>query len=285
MKRRTFLTQGTIGLASVGLLAHLPSRLLAAMPGINIPIGFQSYVLREDIGKDLTGTLNKMAGMGYQYVEMCSPSGYMGPFAPLAKYSGSELKKMIADTGMQCTSSHFTFNELKNNLDERIEFSQQLGLKHIVLSSGLDAPTLDGVKANCELLNQIGEKVNAAGMVAGFHNHDAEFKHELDGRLVYDILLDELDPDLVKMQFQTQVITMGYKASTYFNKYPGRYISAHLQDYSKKDKSKEIALGQGISDWNDFFAAAGKGGVEVVYVEMESNPATLKDSVAYLKTL
>lgn len=285
MKRRSFLSQGTLGLASVGLLAHLPSHLLAAAPMINMPIGFQSYVLREDIGKDLSGTLNKMAGMGYQYVEMCSPKGYMGPFEPLAKYSGAELKKMIADTGMQCTSSHFTFNELKNNLDERIAFAQELGLKHVVLSSGLDAPTLDEVKANCELLNKIGEKVKSEGMIAGFHNHDAEFKREFDGRLVYDILLDELDPDLVKMQFQTQVITMGYKASTYFNKYPGRYISAHLQDYSKADKSEEIALGAGISDWNDFFSAAKKGGVEVVYVEMESNPATLKDSITYLESL
>ncbi len=102
---------------------------------------------------------------------------------------------------------------------------------------------------------------------------------------MYDILLEELDPNLVKMQYQTQVITMGIKGSTYFNKYPGRFISAHLQDYDKNDTSKEIALGQGISDWKDFFKAAEKGGLQIVYVEMESNPGTLADSVTYLKNL
>ncbi len=284
MNRRDFVTRTASGFTAAGLFSLFPFDT-HAVPRINMPIGFQSYVLREDIGNDLTGTLNRMVSMGYEHVEMCSPKGYMGPFAPLAKYSGKELKKMISDTGMKCISSHFTFDELKNNLDERIEFAKELGLKHMVLSYGLHAPTLDEVKANCATLNSIGEKVKKAGMVAGFHNHDAEFKQEFDGRLVYDIILDELDPDLVKMQFQTQVITMGYKGADYFKKYPGRFISAHLQDYSPADKSQEIALGQGISDWKEFFAAAKKGGVELVYVEMESNPATLKASAEYLKNL
>ncbi len=281
MKRRKFITQTTAGLTAVGMLSHIPHSLFGSMK-IPMPIGFQSYVLREDIGKDITATLNKMSGMGYEYVEMCSPSGYKGPFEPLVKYSGSELKTLIEDTGMKCTSSHFTFPELKNNLDERIEFSKALGLNDMVLSYGLHADTIDEVKANCALLNEIGEKVKSAGMTAGFHNHDQEFKIKFDGRPAYDIILEELDPDLVKMQFQTQVITLGYKASDYFKKYPGRFISAHLQDYSKSDNSKEIALGNGIADWPDFFEAAGTGGIKVVYVEMESNPATLRDSAKYL---
>lgn len=286
MKRREFIAQGSAGLATLGLFSGIPARLMAfSPPRISMPIGFQSYVLREDIGKDLTGTLNNMAAMGYEYVEMCSPSGYMGPFAPLAKYSGSELKSMIEDTGMKCTSSHFTFPELKNNLDDRIEFSQQLGLEHVVLSSGLHAESLDQVKENCAKLNEIGEKVKAAGMVAAFHNHDAEFKQKFNGKPEYDYILEELDPDLVKMQFQTQVIVMGYKASDYFKKYPGRFISAHLQDYATDDLSKEVVLGKGIADWKDFFKAARIGGVEVAYVEMESDPATLKGSVDYLSKL
>ena len=283
MKRRDFLSQSMAGVSAMAALSAIPSSLFAGPARISLPIGFQSYVLREDIGKDLPGTLNKMAAMGYEYVEMCSPSGYMGPFAPLAKYSGSELKSMIEDTGMKCSSSHFTFNELRNNLDERIEFSRELGLQHIVLSYGLHGDTLDAVKKNCADLNVIAEKITSAGMVAGFHNHDAEFKQSFGGRLTYDIILDELDPDLVKLQFQTQVITLGYKASDYFKKYPGRFISAHLQDYTKEEPHKETVLGSGIADWADFFAAAPTGGLKAVYVEMESDPATLKGSAEYLK--
>jgi sugar phosphate isomerase/epimerase len=287
MQRRKFLTKSSLGLASAGLLPLVPGRIFASEPKklVTMPVGFQSYVLRKEIGQDITGTLREMAALGYQYVEMCSPSGYMGPFEPLAKYSGKELKTIISDTGMACNSSHFTLKEMQTNLEERIDFANEMGLKHFVCSGGLDAPTLDEVKGRCAEMNVMGEQIKQGGLTAAFHNHDVEFKHRIDGRYVYDILLEELDPDLVKMQYQTQPITMGVQGSTYFNKYPGRFISAHLQDYDKNDTSKEIALGQGIADWKDFFSAAPKGGLELVYVEMESNPGTLAESVTFLKNL
>ncbi|RKN78122.1 sugar phosphate isomerase/epimerase family protein [Ulvibacterium marinum] len=287
MKRRQFLTKSGMGMASMAVMSQIPhaSYALGTTNIVKQPIGFQSYVLREAIGKDITKTLSEMVGFGYEHVEMCSPSGYKGPFEPLAKYSGTELKKIISDTGIQCHSSHFTFREMRTNLEERIDFANQLGLKHFVCSGGLDAPTLDEVKQKCDELNEMGRKIKAGGLVTGYHNHNVEFEHEFNGRPEYDILLEELDSDLVKMQFQTAVITLGYKAATYFEKYPGRFISAHLQDYSPSDTTKEIVLGQGITDWKEFFEASKKGGLEVVYVEMESNPGTLEGSVAYLKNL
>lgn len=281
------MTKGTMTMVSVGILSHIPTTVFAATKSkmVNMPIGFQSYVLREDIGKDLTGTLNKMAGMGYEYVEMCSPKGYMGPFEPLAKHSGKELMQLITDTGMQCKSSHFTWDEMNENLDERMEFANEMGLEHFVASAGLHSETLDELKEKCAKLNSMGEKIKNAGMIAGFHNHIAEFETKFDDKYEYDLILELLDPEVVKMQYQTQPITMGIKGSTYFNKFPGRFISTHMQDYNPNDTTKEIALGKGIADWKDFFAAAKKGGVQVAYVEMESNPGTLKDSIAYLKNL
>ncbi|WP_273567670.1 sugar phosphate isomerase/epimerase family protein [Maribacter halichondriae] len=288
MKRRQFLTKSALGATSFGLLSPYGNALFAntlAAGMVTQPIGFQSYVLREEIGKDITGTLKKMAGMGYEYVEMCSPSGYKGPFEPLVKYSGTELKKIIEDCGMKCNSSHLTWNEMNENLEERIDWANQMGLEHFVASGGLHSETLDELKEKCAKLNTIGEKVKKAGMVAAFHNHDIEFKTKFDDKLEYDIILEELDPNLVKMQFQTQVIVLGYKGSDYFKKFPGRFISTHMQDYDAMENPKEIALGSGISDWKDFFAAADTGGLQVVYVEMESNPGTLKGSIDYLKSL
>jgi sugar phosphate isomerase/epimerase len=126
----------------------------------------------------------------------------------------------------------------------------------------------------------IAEKINAAGMTAGYHNHDIEFA-VLDGQLIYDALMNEFDPKLVKMQFQTEVINLGYKASTYFNKYPGRFISSHLSDWTS-DK-KQVPVGQGVIDWKEYFAAAKTGGVEYFYVEMAMD--TFKDSALYLRGL
>ena len=83
------------------------------------------------------------------------------------------------------------------------------------------------------------------------------------------------------MQFQTEVINLGFKAATYFKKYPGRFISAHLSDWTA-DK-KQAPIGQGIIDWKEFFSAAKTGGVENFFVEMDFN--TFRDSAAYIKGL
>ncbi len=117
-------------------------------------------------------------------------------------------------------------------------------------------------------------------MQTGFHNHEFEF-HMLDNQLIYDALMSRFDPQLVKMQFQTEVINLGYKASTYFNKYPGRFISSHLSDWTA-DK-KEVPIGQGIIDWKEFFIAAKTGGVQNYFVEMKLD--NLKDSAAYIHQL
>ena len=117
-------------------------------------------------------------------------------------------------------------------------------------------------------------------MQAGFHNHSFEFVM-LDGKLIYDALMSRLDPHLVKMQFQTEVINLGYKASTYFNKYPGRFISAHLSDWTA-DK-KQVPVGQGVIDWKEFFAAAKVTGIKDFFVEM--NLDKFKDSAVYIRQL
>jgi sugar phosphate isomerase/epimerase len=81
------------------------------------------------------------------------------------------------------------------------------------------------------------------------------------------------------MQFQVAVVDIGYKAADYFRKHPGRFISAHLADYSA-DQKKQVPIGQGIVDWADLFKAAKKGGVKNFYVEMDPN--TFKPSAEYL---
>ena len=138
----------------------------------------------------------------------------------------------------------------------------------------------DWLKAADEL-NKIGEKSKKAVIQMGFHNHHMEFA-KIDDTLIYDALMKELDPDYVKMQFQVAVISMGYKAATYFNKSPGRFISAHLADWSASEK-KEVPVGQGIFDWKEFFSSIETAGVKNIFVEM--GMATFKDSATYLHSL
>ncbi|MBX7127092.1 MAG: sugar phosphate isomerase/epimerase [Cyclobacteriaceae bacterium] len=287
MNRRSFITGAATTLATSSLIAPLASRLFAnpAPKGIALPIGFQSYVYRDSICQKPHETMSTLAGYGYKNVEWCSPKGYQGPFTPLVKYSGKELKKITNDAGLDTFSCHFTWNEIMDDesLKERIDFAQQLGLKHMVCSGGLEGKTVDEVKKRCGQMNHFGEMVKKGGMIAGYHNHNGEFDHKLDGRPEYDIMLENLDPSVVKMQFQVAAITSGYKAQDYFRKFPGRFISAHLQDYSPSNHQKEVIMGTGIVDWPDFFAAAKTGGLSYVFVEMESDPTVMEGCAKYLQ--
>lgn len=279
--RRNFLKKSSLVIGSTSLLT---------IPGFGIPssetkkvksFGFQIWTIRQKLLEDFAGTLKMMSDLGYSEIEMCSPLGY--GFKSLNEMTGTEMRSIIEDNGLKCTSSHFTSGELRESLDNRIEWAQQMGIKQIVLSHPGIAKdsSVDDYKKAADWLNQIAVKINAAGIIAGYHNHHQEFEKRED-TLIYDVLLDVLDPELVKMQFQVAVVNIGYQAADYFRRYPGRFISAHLADWSQ-EKDSSVPIGQGVVDWKDFFKAAKTGGVKNFFVEMA--PETFKESAEYLSKL
>lgn len=282
--RRSFLKTSTAGIGGVLLFSQMPKVLLAKASMLNIPIGFQTWTVRESLAKNFDGTLKMMADQGYRLTEMCSPKGYVNAgFGSLVAVKPTELRKRIENAGLHCPSCHFGFNEFSDeNLADRIDFAQQLGLEHMVCSSfGLpNTASLDDYLAAADRLNKAAEKIKTAGLQAGFHNHSTEFA-KLNDQLIYEALLSRFDPNLVKLQFQTEVINLGFKASDYFTRYPGRFISAHLSDWTA-DK-KQVPVGQGVIDWKEFFTAAKTGGVKNFFVEME--PDTFRDSAVYIRSL
>ena len=284
MNRRQFFRNSAMGIGAAMIASQFPLNLEAATKALKKPLGFQIWTIKDQLIKDFAGTLKIMANQGYQSVEMCSPPGYISSgFGPLVSMKGSEMKKIVDDAGLVLESTHYGMGELRENLNERIDFALESGQKQMIASSfwlPKDATMSDWKKAADEL-NEIGAKTKKAGIQTGFHNHHTEFE-KIDGVLIYDELLKQFDPDLVKMQFQVAVINIGYKAATYFNKYPGRFISAHLADWSASTE-KQVPVGQGIVDWKELFEAAEKCGVKNYFVEM--NPETFKESADYIHKL
>lgn len=279
-KRRDFIRVSGVALGSAALLGPVPFGLTGCTSAPK-SFGFQTWTIREQLVADFAGTLKKMAEMGYKELEMCSPLGYIDAgFGPLNKYSGTELRKMIEDQGLVCSSAHYNFGELRESLENRIEWATQLGMKQMILSSFWlpDGASVDDYRKACDELNTLGEKTMAAGIQMGYHNHHMEFEKRGD-ELIYDEMLKVLDPDLVKMQFQVAVVNIGYKAADYFRRYPGRFISAHLSDYAE-DLKEQVPVGQGVVDWDELFEAAKVGGVKNFFVEM--NPDTFKASAEFL---
>ncbi|MCU1293811.1 MAG: sugar phosphate isomerase/epimerase [Bryobacterales bacterium] len=277
--RRNFLINTT---AAASAIAASDS-LLRANP-LGMPIGCQTYPVRESIARDFPGTIKELSAAGFQTIELCSPVGYAdGGFAPVGKYKGAELKRMLGDLGVSCISSHFSIQELRKDAPGRIAWAKEVGLTQMMVPSldGPKNPTMDDVKRAADEYNKIAEQAAAAGIQQGLHNEDFELSM-VNGKRTYDILFELLDPKLVQFQFQVSTIAEGYDAAQYFDKYPGRFISMHVQGWSAKTR-KIVAVGEGTLDWHKIFSAAKTGGIKNYFVEMDLD--LMRRSVPYLHAL
>lgn len=282
ISRREFFRTTAADVAIAALLAARGVELRANPLGM--PIGCQTWPVRKMIANDFVGTLKQLAGAGFQRIELCSPVGYAeSGFAGIAKYRGPELRRTLGDLGLACESAHFGMEELRENLPGRIAWATDVGLTQMIVPTldGPRNPTLDDVKRAAEEYNRMAEQSARAGIQQGLHNEGFETSM-VDGKRTYDLLLDLLDPKLVKFQFQLSTIRQGFDAAEYFMKYPGRFVSMHLQDWSPEER-QTTAVGQGTLDWKKIFTAAKTGGVKNYFVELGLEQ--MKASAAYLRHL
>lgn len=285
MTRREFLkTTGKQAAAATLLSAGAAGALELRASPLGLPLGCQTWPVREMIAKDFPGTLQQLAAAGFQNIELCSPAGYADyGFGGLAKYTPAELKKILSDAGITCISSHFGLDELRKDQPGRIAWAKEIGLTQMLVAtlSGPKNPTLDDVKRAADEYNKMGELAAKSGIQQGLHNEDFECS-TVNGKRTYDVLFELLDPKLIKFQFQVSTIGQGFDAAEYFTKYPGRFISMHVQGWSAQTK-KIMPVGQDTLDWKKIFTAAKTGGVKNYFVEM--NLDFMKASVPYLRAL
>jgi sugar phosphate isomerase/epimerase len=311
--RRTFLQSTTLALAAASM-----ARLHASPYGW--PIGFQIFPLRMDIDKDFPGTMKLVADAGFQTIELLSPwyNKHNFGLADMEKYSGAEIQKILGDLGLKAVGAHVDMTECRGEeLPKIIEWAKARGLNQICVPS-LDGPrdgTLDDVKRLSEEYNHAGEMSAKAGLKQGLHTEGFELA-TIAGKRVFDHMLDGLiDPKYVRFQFQISTISQGLDPVAYFTKYPGRFLSMHLQDVDltpatgsgpapstgsgrapqpppapaagrgrgRGRGNPQKPIGQGSVDWKAVFTAAKIGGVENYFVEQSLELA--KQGVPFLKAL
>jgi len=300
ISRREFFRKAGTDAAAASLFAATATMTTLNATPLGLPIGSQTYPHRALI-KDgnFAGLAKILADIGVQAVEMCSPFGYE-EFASVA--DGKQVKKMLADHGLTCDSGHFSMKELREAQAKSIAWAHDVGITQMVtatLGAG-NTPTMEDVKKAADEYNGIAAVAAKAGIQQGLHNEGFELS-EVDGRRTYDILLELLDPALVKFQFQMSTISRGFIAHEYFTKYPGRFNSMHLQDVdlnatpttppapaapsagAARGRGLQTAIGKGSIDWRKTFEAAKVGGVKSYFVEQ--NMELTKEGVAFLKTL
>jgi sugar phosphate isomerase/epimerase len=278
ISRREFFEKAAAGALVAGFLRGHGADLAASPLGL--PIGSQTYPHRAMLKQDFPAAMKQLADIGVQRIELCSPLGY-AEFAGLT--NGSEVKKVLADHGLKCESAHFSMKELRETQAASIAWAADVGITQMITATlgGGNTPTMEDVKRAADEYNRIAAVAAKAGMQQGLHNEGFEISN-VDGRRTYDVLLELLDPKLVKFQFQMSTIRNGFDAAEYFTKYPGRFFSMHLQDWNADTKTL-VAVGQGSIDWTKVFTAAKTAGIKNYFVEQ--NMEMTKAGVAFLKTL
>jgi sugar phosphate isomerase/epimerase len=276
ISRRHFIQTASATACSLLSIAH-------ADP-LGLPIGCQTWPVRQSIAKDFPGTLKQLVAAGFKSIELCSPAGYADSgFGGLQKYSGAELRRVIQDAGLTTVSSHFSMDELRKDQSARIAWAKDVGLTQMLVASlgGPKNPTMDDVKRAADEYNRMGERAAGAGIVQGLHNEGFECS-TVNGKRTYDLLFGLLDPRYVKFQFQVSTIEQGFDAAEYFTKYPGRFISMHVQGWNAATR-KIVPVGQDTLDWKRIFTAARTGGIQNYFVEMDL--PLMRASIPYLRQL
>ena len=233
-----------------------------------MPIGLELYSVRSALAADPQGTVKKVAGMGYQVVEFFSPYYQWTPD------QAKDMKKLLDDLGIVCHSTH---NDLRNfqaaNLQKTIDLNHAIGGKFVVLASS--SRTTDPnywKKLALETLGPAIETLRAAGLRAGYHNHQYEFvPTDGGGPKPMEILAANTPKDFM-LQFDVGTcVEMGVDPVAWINSNPGRINSLHLKDWSK-EKGYRVLFGEGSVPWKAVLSAAEKtGGAEYFLIEQEGS--------------
>ncbi len=224
-------------------------------------IGLQMYSLNKYTEKDFLGSLKKVSEMGFKAVE----------FAGFFNIKAKELKKYLKDLNMVPCGSHNSLEQLNEEFSKLIEYNLELGNKYIYCPSLPEHLTKDeyGWKKVAEIFNEIGTKCKDKGIEFGYHNHAFEFK-KFNGLSGYDILVNNTQPDLVKLEIDTfWVEYAGVNPIELMEKYKDRLSLLHLKEMKDKKSRIDTSTGYGISDTEGIIAKAKEIGIKYIIIEQE----------------
>jgi sugar phosphate isomerase/epimerase len=285
MTRRTFLERAAAASAA-GVLPFQQRRTYR--------MGLQLFTMRAALSKDVVGTLKRVAELGYEEVETYGfdPQGlayYRMPapaFAQLLKANGLTTPSGHYDLNRFATTSE---DDLRRYMDRCIEGARALGQTFVTWPLiDPESRTIEGFQAVARRLNLIGGQAKAAGLLVAYHNHDFEFVPR-SGRLGYEILIEETDPALVKLQMDLYWISHGSGpgAPEWFERQPGRFVMWHVKDMHKTSRDY-TELGNGTIDFTRIFPHARRAGLQHYFVEQGGNFThdpfrSIADSAEYMK--
>ncbi|MDO5581231.1 MAG: sugar phosphate isomerase/epimerase [Planctomycetia bacterium] len=272
MDRRSFIKTG-LGAAALGVSVHsFSSSLFAAEK--RIPIALQLYSVRDQMAKDVAGTIKKVAAIGYKGIE----------FAGYYNMSAKDLRKIADDNGLLIVGTHLKVETLiGEEFEKTVEFNKILGNSHLTVSSGLaGVNNIDGpnrIAAN--LFNELSIKAEAVGMHIGYHAHGNDFEIVQGKKITgWDLFFQRTRKEVMMQMDAGNCLKGGGDPYLPIKKFPGRTLQLH----AKPGGAGGVALGspEDTVDWKRIFDLCESVGGTQWYI-VEQSPAKDGDSIATAK--
>jgi sugar phosphate isomerase/epimerase len=289
MNRRVFIERSAL---AAGGLAFASLYSCSNPATVERQIGIQLYTLKELFEKDVKGTLKLVADTGFKQVEAY---GYndgsifgmsYGEFASEVKQLGLELISGHYGTGQSTPEKTGTPT---NEWERSVNDAKAAGQKYTTIAwlDESERNSLDALKRTCEIMNKAGEISKKYDVRMAYHNHAFEFD-KVEGQVIYDVMLKELDPSLVAMEMDIYwIVFAGQDPLTYFKNHPGRFELWHVKDMDKADRTKNSDVGSGSIDFKPIFEAAGQSGMKNFFLEQEyftgPQAESIRKGYSYLK--
>ena len=275
--RRSFIRNSALAAAGVSLLQQ---NIFAAVKKGELT-GIQLYSVRADMKADPLGTLKQLSDMGYRHVEHANYAN-----RKFYGWSVSEFKKILNGFGMSMPSGHTVLDakhwdaskkDFTNEWKYTVEDAAAMG-QSFVISPWLEESkrkSMSDLKSFMEIFNRSGELCKKFGMKFGYHNHDFEFSEKVEGKVLFDIILAETDPNLVMQQLDIgNMLNGGAKALEVMQQYPGRFESMHVKDEIKATEGNEpfesTILGNGVVPIKSIIDLGRASGTKHFIIEQES---------------
>lgn len=281
MRRRFFLS--LLSLAALAPLHAQSTRLLPQAPGV------VSYTFREDLKKDTAGTLDRIKALGITDIEFSDLFGHTAP----------ELRKMLDERGMTCSSYGTSFDIALNKTAEAAANAKALGAKYVRVAwiPHKEPFTLERIQKLATDFNTIGKTLKEDhGLTFCYHNHGYEFTKEND-IVLFDELVETTKPEWVSYEIDILwAFFPGADPAALIEKHGDRFKLMHLKDLKKgvagnhsgkTPVENDVPLGTGQLDIPAVLKAAKKAGIAHYYIEDESPQPweQVPQSMKYLESL
>ncbi len=288
--KKSFTRRNFLELSGLGLLGTtLP---LSAMSSFDpakwrpAKLSVQLYTVRNEISKDLPGTLKRVSDIGFKWVE----TAFWPDDVPLKKAA-----QYVKEAGLSVSSAHIEL-PLGDKKQTMLDTAAAYGCTKMIWHGWPEDKRYSSLEGTMELVsiyNEAGKFAKANGLEFGIHNHWWEYRNKVGGRFVYEVLLENLDKDIFFEVDTYWVKVAGQDPALIVKKMGSRAPLLHIKDGPAKWNDllpKDLpdpmtAVGKGTQNFPAIVQAA-DGNTEWMVVEMDKTSTdvfiALKESYDYL---